>query len=120
MESSVALFAGLRGYAFNDAHELFEEGETAGIVRAISEIKVLDPAVGSGAFPMGMLHKMAMTLRRLDPDNQRWATLQKERARTKADAAFDTKDPARTQSRTQWRSATRLSGIRATLGASCI
>ena len=78
---------------FNDAHELFEEGETAGIVRAISEIKVLDPAVGSGAFPMGMLHKMAMTLRRLDPDNQRWATLQKERARTKADAAFDTKDP---------------------------
>ena len=79
--------------AFNDAHELFEEGETAGIVRAISEIKVLDPAVGSGAFPMGMLHKMAMALRRLDPDNQRWATLQKERARTKADAAFDTKDP---------------------------
>ena len=78
---------------FNDAHELFEEGETAGIVRAISEIKVLDPAVGSGAFPMGMLHKMAMALRRLDPDNQRWATLQKERARTKADAAFDTKDP---------------------------
>ena len=79
--------------AFNDAHELFEEGETAGIVRAISEIKVLDPAVGSGAFPMGMLHKMAMALRRLDPDNQRWATLQKERARKKADAAFDTKDP---------------------------
>ncbi len=78
--------------AFNDAHELFEEGETAGIVRAISEIKVLDPAVGSGAFPMGMLHKMAMALRRLDPDNQRWATLQKERARTKADAAFDTKN----------------------------
>ena len=78
--------------AFNDAHELFEEGETAGIVRAISEIKVLDPAVGSGAFPMGMLHKMAMALRRLDPDNQRWATLQKERARAKADAAFDTKN----------------------------
>ena len=78
---------------FNDDHELFKEGETAGIVRAISEIKVLDPAVGSGAFPMGMLHKMAMALRRLDPDNQRWATLQKERARKKADAAFDTKDP---------------------------
>ncbi len=78
--------------AFNDAHELFEEDETAGIVRAISEIKVLDPAVGSGAFPMGMLHKMAMALRRLDPDNQRWATLQKERARAKADAAFDTKN----------------------------
>ena len=79
--------------AFDDANELFEEEETAGIVRVISEIRALDPAVGSGAFPMGMLHKMAMALRRLDPDNRRWAALQKERARAKADAAFDTKDP---------------------------
>ena len=79
--------------AFNDADELFEESETEGIVRAISEIRVLDPAVGSGAFPMGVLHKMTLALRRLDPDNQRWAALQKARARAKADAAFDTKDP---------------------------
>ena len=79
--------------AFDDANELFEAEETEGIVRAISEIRVLDPAVGSGAFPMGMLHKMTMALRRLDPDNHRWATLQKKRARAKADAAFDTKDP---------------------------
>ena len=79
--------------AFDDANELFEKEETAGIVRVISEIRALDPAVGSGAFPMGMLHKMAMALRRLDPDNRRWAALQKERARAKADAAFDTKDP---------------------------
>ncbi len=79
--------------AFNDAHELFEEDETAGIVRAISEIKVLDPAVGSGAFPMAILHKLILALRRLDPHNHRWQHLQQERARAKADAAFDTKDP---------------------------
>ena len=79
--------------AFNDANELFEEDETEGIVRAIAEIRVLDPAVGSGAFPMGMLHKLTLALRRLDPDNSRWEQLQKERARAKADAAFDTKDP---------------------------
>ena len=78
--------------AFNDASELFEEAETEGIVRAISEIRVLDPAVGSGAFPMGVLHKMTMALRRLDPDNQRWSTLQKARARAKADVAFETRD----------------------------
>ena len=78
--------------AFNDASELFEEAETEGIVRAISEIRVLDPAVGSGAFPMGVLHKMTMALRRLDPDNQRWSTLQKARARAKADRAFETRD----------------------------
>ncbi len=78
--------------AFNDADELFEESETEGIVRAISEIRVLDPAVGSGAFPMGVLHKMTLALRRLDPDNQRWAALQKARARAKADMAFETRD----------------------------
>ena len=78
--------------AFEDAHELFEEAEASGIVRAISEIKVLDPAVGSGAFPMGVLHKLTLALRRLDPDNKRWKTLQRERARAKADAAFATTD----------------------------
>ena len=78
--------------AFDDANELFEEEEAAGIVRAIAEIKVLDPAVGSGAFPMGMLHKLTLALRRLDPDNTRWEALQKERARSKADAAFETRN----------------------------
>ena len=78
--------------AFNDADELFEEDEAEGVVRVISEIKVLDPAVGSGAFPMGMLHKLTLALRRIDPDNKRWEALQKERARAKADAAFETRD----------------------------
>ena len=78
--------------AFNDAEELFTPKERNDIIRAIVEIKVLDPAVGSGAFPMGMLHKLTLVLQRLDPGNQRWEVLQKERARAKADAAFDTKD----------------------------
>ena len=78
--------------AFDDANELFEEEEAEGIVRVISEIKVLDPAVGSGAFPMGMLHKLTLALRRLDPNNKRWEALQKERARAKADAAFETRN----------------------------
>jgi hypothetical protein len=78
--------------AFDDANELFEEAEAAGIVQAIADIKVLDPAVGSGAFPMGVLHKLALALQRLDPDNQRWKALQKERARQRADAAFETRN----------------------------
>ena len=78
--------------AFDDANDLFEEEEAEGIVRAIADIKVLDPAVGSGAFPMGMLHKLTLALRRLDPDNKRWEALQKERARVKADAAFETRN----------------------------
>ena len=78
--------------AFDDANDLFEEEEAEGIMRAIAEIKVLDPAVGSGAFPMGMLHKLTLALRRLDPNNIRWEALQKERARAKADAAFETRN----------------------------
>ena len=80
--------------AFNDAHDLFDADETAGLVRAIAGLKVLDPAVGSGAFPMGVLHKLTLALRRLDPDNERWEALQKELARDKADAAFETTDQA--------------------------
>ncbi len=78
--------------AFDDANEWFDDTETDGIVRAISELKILDPAVGSGAFPMGMLHKLTLALRRLDPDNSRWEQLQKERAIQRAEVAFDTQD----------------------------
>ena len=78
--------------AFEDANELFEDSEADNIVRAISELKVLDPAVGSGAFPMGILHKLTLALRRIDPENKRWEALQKERAKTRIDVAFDTQE----------------------------
>ena len=77
---------------FDDASEWFDSRESDEVVRAISELKILDPAVGSGAFPMGVLHKLTLALRRLDPDNLRWETLQKERAGQRAAAAFDTSD----------------------------
>ena len=77
---------------FDDASEWFNNRESDEVVRAISELKILDPAVGSGAFPMGVLHKLTLALRRLDPDNSRWEELQKERAGQRAAAAFDTSD----------------------------
>ena len=81
-------------YAFEDAdaETLFTDPERAAIVRAIAEIKVLDPAVGSGAFPMGVLHKLTLALRRLDPRNELWESLQKELAGQRAASAFDTAD----------------------------
>jgi len=36
------------------------------IVEALNEIKVLDPACGSGAFPMGILQKMLLILQKVD------------------------------------------------------
>ena len=79
-------------HAFDDANEWFDADETDALVRAISALNILDPAVGSGAFPMGVLHKLTLVLRRLDADNSRWERLQKERAQQRATAAFDTTD----------------------------
>ena len=80
------------GDAFDDADELFTSDEQEKIVRAIAETKVLDPAVGSGAFPMGMLHKLTLALRRLDPNNAIWQELQKELALSRVSDALDTSD----------------------------
>lgn len=46
--------------------------EADALVAAIENLKVLDPACGSGAFPMGMLAKLFAALKKLDPDNRRW------------------------------------------------
>ena len=78
--------------AFGDADTLFTESEREAIVRAIAEVKILDPAVGSGAFPMSMLHKLTLALRRLDERNELWQALQKEKATERAAAAFDIHD----------------------------
>ena len=80
--------------AFNDAAGLFEPEETAAIVRAIANLRVLDPAVGSGAFPMGALHKLTLALRRLDPQNLHWERFQKELAGERAAAAFESRGQA--------------------------
>ena len=80
--------------ACDDAATLFDAGETDSLVRAIAGLRVLDPAAGSGAFPMGVLHRLTLALRRLDPRNERWEALQKELAAERAGRAFDTRDEA--------------------------
>ena len=52
-------------------HE-FSDAEADTLVAAIENLKALDPACGSGAFPMGILTKLFVALRKLDPDNRRW------------------------------------------------
>ncbi|NWJ97022.1 MAG: Eco57I restriction-modification methylase domain-containing protein, partial [Chloroflexi bacterium] len=58
--------------AFNDEKHQFTEAEVATLILAIDGLKVLDPAAGSGAFPMGMLYRLVYILSRLDPGNARW------------------------------------------------
>ena len=44
------------------------------IMDALRAIKVLDPAVGSGAFPMGILHKILSLFERLEPNFDSYET----------------------------------------------
>lgn len=41
-------------------------------LEAISQLTILDPACGSGAYPMGILHQLTHLLQKIDPDNQAW------------------------------------------------
>ena len=54
----------------------FDEKVTEELIDAIDTLKALDPAVGSGAFPMGILHKLVLVLGKLDPHNERWKAKQ--------------------------------------------
>ena len=47
----------------------FDDNITALIRDALYSCKILDPACGSGAFPMGILHCMVRLFGRLDPNN---------------------------------------------------
>ncbi|MBI5770019.1 MAG: N-6 DNA methylase [Verrucomicrobia bacterium] len=42
------------------------------LIAAIGKVKILDPACGSGAFPMGALHRLVDLLQKLDPNNESW------------------------------------------------
>ncbi|MGV0024558.1 Eco57I restriction-modification methylase domain-containing protein [Phormidesmis priestleyi] len=66
-------------FAYNTESHQFSDAEVAELINAIDTLKVLDPAVGSGAFPMGILQKLVFILRKLDPNNERWKQQQRER-----------------------------------------
>lgn len=63
-------------FAYTDKAHPFSKREVGVLIAAIDEVKILDPACGSGAFPMGALHKLVYILGKLDPDNNRWKNTQ--------------------------------------------
>ena len=95
LESSIPKIKGkvdyLLDYAkkYDDANVFFDDDEIEKIVRAIAELRILDPAVGSGAFPMGVLNKLNLALHRLDPNNEIWKKVQIELATEKTRRTFE-------------------------------
>ncbi|MCI0501909.1 MAG: hypothetical protein L0Y61_09245, partial [Epsilonproteobacteria bacterium] len=52
--------------------------DKAKVLSAIFELKILDPACGSGAFPMGLLQKIVKILNLIDEDASIWFGLQNQ------------------------------------------
>lgn len=50
----------------------FSDTETKNILKALDTVKILDPACGSGAFPMGVLQKIVVALQKLDKNAEWW------------------------------------------------
>lgn len=76
-------------FAYTEKEHAFIKSEVGEIVKAVSEIKILDPACGSGAFPMGILHKLVYILNKLDHDNKVWRKLQKQKAISETEEAYN-------------------------------
>lgn len=60
----------------DDTENPFNIKQTVAILEALSEVKILDPACGSGAFPMGVLHKIITLLKKLDKGAVWWKAKQ--------------------------------------------
>ena len=78
--------------------DTFNSKQKDQILQALSDVKILDPACGSGAFPMGALHKIILALKKLDPSAKWWKQKQLEKVsnalirnqlKEKLDAASD-------------------------------
>jgi len=74
-------------FSYTEKEHAFTDRETKTLVDAIDNCKILDPACGSGAFPMGVLHKLVHVLHKLDPQNARWKERQISKARQIDDPA---------------------------------
>lgn len=76
-----------------DTDHAFSEVEADALVVAIEQLKVLDPACGSGAFPMGILAKLFVVLKKLDSDNGRWREQNLTPLQQRLELAKRTPDP---------------------------
>lgn len=68
-------------FSYTSEEPSFTDAEKVALINAIDNCKILDPACGSGAFPMGILHKLVFILSKLDPNNKKWKEKQLEKAK---------------------------------------
>ena len=57
---------------YSDETDTLTDSEKLIVINVLDDIKVIDPACGSGAFPMGLLQKMLLILQKVDPESIVW------------------------------------------------
>ena len=57
----------IRDLVASDNHPNFSHEQKSCVIEAINNCKILDPACGSGAFPIGLLQNLVRILEKLDP-----------------------------------------------------
>ena len=88
-------------FAYTEQEHAFTDDEVSKIIEAIAELKILDPACGSGAFPMGILHKLVFILSKLDSENRVWRELQKQKALQDTEDAYNAESKEERRQRLQ-------------------
>ena len=73
---------------YTDEEPNLTDEQRKAILQSIYQCKVLDPACGSGAFPMGMLQQMVHILNRIDPDNKEWKEMMVRNAISETSEAY--------------------------------
>ena len=66
----------------------FTDEQRKQIMQSLYECKILDPACGSGAFPMGILQQLVHILGRIDSDNKQWKQMMMDQAIDETTEAF--------------------------------
>ncbi len=67
-------------FSYSDEEVELTEEQKNNLINAIDTLKIIDPAVGSGAFPMGIVHKLVHLLNKIDPVNAKWKEIQRNKA----------------------------------------
>jgi len=63
-------------FAKEDTTNPFDIETTIKLINLIDALRIVDPAVGSGAFPMRVLSRLVFLLHKLDRDNSQWKKIQ--------------------------------------------
>ncbi len=75
---------------FTKQNNTLSKQQTITLIHAIDKLKILDPAVGSGAYPMGVLQRLVLILEKVDTENTHFKQQQIDKAQQIPDEASRT------------------------------